>query len=405
MKRFGYSGLDFLRLAAGSVLAHRLRSALTILGIVIGIASVILLTSLGEGTRRYLVSEFSQFGTNVMAVHRGKTTTSGVPGAMLSTVRKLTIEDSEALERVAGVRKVVPVAIGSARVASGERSRSVFIYGVTSEVPEVWKFRVRQGTFLPPGDAGRRAPLAVLGPKLKTEIFGGANALGRHVRIGGSRFLVIGVMEPKGQLLGFDMDDCAYIPVASAMSLFNLDELVEIDLTFSPTMPVAQVKAGIRKVLMGRHGGEEDFTMTTQTEMLDVLGRVLGVVSLAVGGIGAISLLVGAIGILTMMWISVGERIPEIGLAMAVGAGRGQIVRLFLLEAAMLSLAGGIAGVAAGLAVGALARRLVPGLPFHTPAGYVAAALAVSLAVGLASGVLPARRAAGLDPLEALRAE
>ncbi len=396
---------ELVRLAWGAVTAHRLRSALTVLGIVIGIASVILLTSLGEGTRRYILSEFSQFGTNLIAIHKGRTTTSGVPGAIGGTIRKLTIDDAEALRRVHGIERLVPVMFGSARVEAGERGRNVIIYGVTSDVPEVWRFRVRQGRFLPPGDPRRGAPLAVLGPRLKRELFGEANPLGEHVRIGGARFLVIGVMEPKGEFLGFDMDDTAYVPVQSAQALFHRDELTEIDVLFSREVPVERVKEGIRRALTDRHGGEEDFTITTQTEMLDVLGRVLSIVSLAVGGIGAISLVVGAIGILTMMWISVGERTAEIGLVRALGATRRQVLRLFLLEAALLSVAGGAIGVAGGLAVGWLVRSAVPGLPFHTTLAFVLAALGASLFVGLASGVLPARRAAELDPLEALRAE
>jgi putative ABC transport system permease protein len=396
---------DFWKLAWGSITAHKMRSSLTTLGIIIGIASVMLLTALGEGTRRALVAEFSQFGTNVMAIERGKTTTTGIPGAVGGTIRKLTIEDSEALRRVPGVEQVVPVTFGSARVEAGERGRSVVIYGVTSGVPDVWKFRVRQGRFLPAGDPRRGAPLAVLGPKLKQEIFAEANPLGEHIKIGGRRYLVIGVMEPKGQFLGIDMDDTAYIPVASAQSLFNTDELVEIDVLFTPGLSAETVKQGARQVLMARHGGDEDFTVTTQTEMLDVLNRVMSVVTAAVGGIGAISLLVGAIGILTMMWISVGERTAEIGLVKALGATPRQIQTLFLIEAALLSLLGGVLGMAAGLAIGELLRWAVPAVALHVAPGFVAAALFVSLAVGLAGGVLPARRAARLDPLEALRTE
>lgn len=396
---------DVLRLAAGSILAHRLRSSLTVLGIVIGIGSVILLTSLGEGARSYVLSEFTQFGTNLLAVNPGKVETTGIPGALGATIRKLTIEDAEALRRVPGVQEVVPLAFGMARVEAGKLGRSVFVYGVTSAMPEVWKFQVGQGRFLPPGDPRRPSRLAVLGPKLKREIFGADNALGQYVRIGGRRYLVIGVMAPKGQLLGFDVDDAAYIPVASAQSLFNRDELMEIDVTFRPGLDSKHVADGVRRVVKGRHDEEEDFTVTTQTEMLDVLSNVIGVISTAVGAIGAISLIVGAIGILTMMWISVGERTGEIGLDKAIGATPGQVLILFLLEAAMLSGAGGVIGVAAGLTVAALLRWLVPGLPVETPPVFVVAAVGVSLVVGLASGVLPARRAASLDPVEALRAE
>jgi putative ABC transport system permease protein len=295
--------------------------------------------------------------------------------------------------------------MGAARVEHRGVGRSVFIYGVTADVPEVWKFRIRQGRFLPAGDPRRTAPLTVLGPTLKREIFGKRNALGEYVRIGGQRFKVVGVMAPKGQLLGFDIDDSAYIPVASALELFNRDGLIEIDVLFSAHARERDVVRAVTRVLTDRHGGEDDFTVTTQNEMLDVLGRVLGVVSAAVGGIGGISLLVGAIGILTMMWISVHERTAEIGLARALGATPRQVQVLFLAEAALLSTVGGALGVAVGLGVAAAMRLAIPGMPVRTPAGYVVAALAVSLAVGLVSGVLPARRAARLDPVDALHAE
>jgi len=396
---------EFFALAWNAVVAHRLRSALTMLGILIGIASVILLTSIGEGTRQYILSEFTQFGTNILAVNPGKTMTTGQPGALGGTIRRLTIDDAEALYRVPGVEQVVPVAFGMARVEADGLGRSVFVYGTNSQVPAVWKFQISAGRFLPEGDPRRAAPLVVLGPKLKREVFGERNPLGEHVRIGGRRFLVIGVMAAKGRLLGFDIDDSAYVPVASAQELFNRPELQEIDVMFTPGMDSSVVAAGVKRVLMERHDGDEDFTITTQDEMLDVMGRVLGIVSVAVGGIGGISLVVGAIGILTMMWISVNERRAEIGLAKAIGASRAQILRLFLLEATLLSLSGGLLGVLAGLGIARLLQLGIPGLPVQTPMIYVFAALAISIVVGLASGVLPARRAAALDPIDALRAE
>lgn len=399
------SGRDLLRLAWQSIWFHRQRSLLTVLGILIGIASVILLTSIGEGTRRYVLSEFTQFGTTLAAVNPGKIQTTGLPGALGITIHPLTLEDAGILQRIPGVEDVVPVVMGTAAIENAGRTRNTFVYGVSAAVPDVWRMRVRGGRFLPEMDLRRGAPLAVIGPKVRRELFGEENCLGGHIRIAGQRFKVIGVMEPKGQFLGFDIDDSVYVPVMEAARLFNRDDLHEIDVLIANSSLIDPVVERIRDVLTERHGGEEDFTITTQTGMLDSLDRIIRIVSLAVAGIGAISLLVGAIGILTMMWISVNERTSEIGLARAIGATSGQILFLFLTEAAVLSGLGGVLGLATGMGLAQVLHLYVPGLPVQTPIEFVLLALAVSLSVGLLSGLLPARRAAALDPVLALTAE
>src|SRR3990172_3679167 len=303
------------------------------LGIAIGVAAVILLTSMGEGTRVYVLSQFTQFGTNILAINPGKSKTIGIPGAPGGTTRKLTTDDAEALARIPGVETVVPVTMGLARVEAGPRGRSVTVLGVTPDLPKLWKFGARQGSFWPEGDPRRGAPLAVLGPKLARELFGETSPLGEFVRIAGARFRVVGALEPRGQMMGFDIDDVAHVPVASAMKLFNQDELFEIDLIYSNVNATARVEADVKRVLTERHAGNEDFTVTTQEAMLEVFGNVMGVITMAVGAIAGISLLVGATGILTMMWIAVGERTSEIGLVRALGATREQVQALFLPEA------------------------------------------------------------------------
>ena len=396
---------DLLGLARGAIRSHRLRSILSIVGIAIGVGAVILLTSIGEGTRRYILAQFSQFGTNLIAIHPGRAKTSGMPGAFGGSTRHLTIDDAQALARIPGVTSVVPTAAGTARVEAGSRARNVPINGVTPDMQSVFDFRTRIGSFWPAGDPRRGAPVVVLGPKLARELFEDRSPLGQVVRVGGARLRVLGVMEPKGEMLGFDLDDTAYVPVATAMQLFNLSDLAEVDLTYTPADATERIAAEVKRVLADRHAGEEDFTVTTQEAMLEVFGNVMGVVTLAVGAIAGISLVVGAIGILTMMWISVSERTVEIGLVRAIGASRRQVATLFLAESAGLALVGGIAGLVLGLGLGAALRWIVPGLPVETPQGFVVAALGTSLGVGLLSGVLPARRAARLDPIEALRSE
>jgi putative ABC transport system permease protein len=295
--------------------------------------------------------------------------------------------------------------MGQARVEGAGRGRSVFINGTTAELPTVWNFEVGQGQYLPPGDPRRGGSVAVLGPRLKRELFEEENALGEFVRVAGTRFRVIGVMAPKGRMLGFDLDDAAYVPLATAMQIFNLDELNEIDVAFAHEGMTDQVVRAVKALLTDRHGGNEDFTITTQTAMLEVFGKVMDVITLSVAIIAGISLLVGAIGIFTMMWISVGERVSEIGLMRALGATAEQVHRLFLLEALLLTLMGGLVGLCIGLGGAALLRAWVEGLPVYTPSEYIVAAIGMSLVTGLISGVGPARRAASLEPVEALRTE
>jgi putative ABC transport system permease protein len=397
---------DLFLLSLRNLLALRLRSALSILGIAIGVGSVILLTSVGEGTRRYVLGQFSQFGTNLMSINPGKTETSGIPGIFGGTTRPLTIDDGEELKRIPGVTEVVPTAIGTAPVKGGpfDLSRSVPIWGVTPAIEEVWKFHVRLGAFWRAADPRRGSAECVLGQKLARELFAERSPLGAFVRIGDSRFRVVGVMESKGSMLGMDVDDVAYLPVASAMRLFNLRDLHELNIAYGDADMAHRIEDDVRAVMTRRHGSE-DFTITTQEAMLEVFGNVMDVVTLSVGAIAGISLLVGAIGILTMMWIAVGERTHEIGLVRAFGGSRRQVRLIFLVEAAGLGAVGGLAGLAFALTLGGILRAAVPGLPLYPPALYVGAAVGVAFLTGLAAGVLPAQRAASLDPIEALRAE
>lgn len=389
----------------GAVTGHRLRSGLSALGVAIGVATVILLTSLGEGTREYIVAQFTQFGTSLIAINPGKVQTFGIPGVLGGTTHKLDIEDAEALRQIPGVEHLVPFVMGQAEVEGGGRGRHVYVFGTTHDFPLTMTWDVAQGTFLPKIDPRRQGAHTVLGPKLARELFEHTSPLGQRIRIGGRSFFVVGIMQSKGQMVGFDLDDAAYVPVASVMDLFNLDELTEVDVLAASNEAIPSVVDGIRRMLMDRHRGQEDFTITTQQEMLDTFGRVISMVTVAVSGIAGISLLVGGVGILTIMWISVHERINEIGLLRALGLTPAGVARLFLLEAVVIAGSGGAAGIALGLGVAALIHALAPGLPLATPTNAVVAALAMSLIVGVASGYLPARRAAKLDPVEALRAE
>ena len=395
---------DFVRFTLASLAAHRLRSFLTALGIAVGIAAVILLTSIGEGLHRFVIAEFTQFGTNLIGVTPGHTQTHGASLGSINTVRPLTVEDAIALRRAPYVRVTNALVQGNAEVAYAGKSRRVTLYGVGHRFIEALSMRVAIGDFLPDDDPRAARTLAVLGAKVARELFGGANPLGAHIHVGGERYRVVGVMESKGQVLGFDLDDTVYIPVSRALDMFNRESLMEIEVTYEPTAPLAEVEEGIKRVLTARHGAQ-DFTVTPQQKMLDVFGTVLDAVTFAVAAIGGISLVVGGVGILTILTIAVAERTSEIGLLRAVGATQRRIMLIFLGEAALLAAIGGVAGLLLGWLIALVLAVALPALPVHTPWSYALVAELVAVIVGLAAGVLPARRAARLDPLEALRSE
>jgi putative ABC transport system permease protein len=395
---------DIIKLSLSSLVDQRLRSFLTILGIAVGIASVVLLTSIGEGVHRFTLAEFTQFGTNLIGINPGKSTTLGTSGAVINNIRPLSIADEEALRRIPGVIDTVSLIQGNGPVEFEKKQRRTTILGVGSAAAEVWQIRVVKGRFLPADDSNAARSYVVLGSKVKDELFRDMNPLGQLVRVAGERYRVIGVMETKGQMLGFDLDDAVYIPTVRAMSLFNQQSLMEIDLLYQTGMQSSTIARQAKRVLINRHS-VEDFTITTQEEMLEVLGSVLGILTMAVGGLGAISLLVGGVGIVTIMTIAVNERTPEIGLLRALGADRRQILFIFIGEAVVLAAIGGLAGLIIGAGIAWLLGVFVPALPTHTPWLYAVYAEVLAAVIGLLAGVLPASNAAKLDPVEALRAE
>ncbi len=361
---------DQLHFITTSIRAKPLQSFLTGLGIAVGIAAVILLTSMGEGLQRFVVAEFTQFGANLIAVNPGKVNTMGTPLGVLGSERLLTLEDSEALRRLPQVEAVVPMVQGNVEISAEGRTRRITLYGVGAEMDRAFRMQVGSGRFLPPDDPRLPRPFVVLGAKVADELFPGESPLGRRIQIGNQPGRVIGVMEPKGQILGFDMDDTAYIPAGRALDLFERDGLMEIDVLYRHGYQAEEVVAAIRRILVNRHG-QEDFTVTTQQQMLDVLGSVLSMLTVAVGALGGISLLVGSVGIFTVMTIAVRERTAEIGLLRAVGASQQQILLLFLFEGTVLAGLGGTAGLAGGFCCAWLIHALVPLLPVHTPWSFV----------------------------------
>ncbi len=394
---------DVLQFSFRAAVGYPARTLLTLLAMAIGVGAVILLTALGEGARLYVTREFTSLGTHLLIVIPGRSETTGGPPPLLGeTPRDLTLEDALALKRSSAIRRVAPVAIGSAPVAWQQREREATIMGSTAEMFDIRQLSMAQGRFLPAGNPSRGSAVCVLGYKIKRELFGNSSPLGEWVRIGGRRFRVIGVIAAKGQSLGLDMGDIAIIPVASAQMLFNTSSLFRILIQAGGREAVPRAKKAILKIIQDRHEGEDDVTVITQDALLKTFDRIFNALTLTVGGIAAISLAVAGILIMNVMLISVSQRKTEIGLLKAIGSPRSQILRLFLSESAVLSLIGSFLGVVLALVGTWASLRFYPNFPVTIPWWALTAATLVGVLTGLVFGVLPARRAAGLEPVEAL---
>lgn len=396
------SPFDLLRMAGTALVDHRLRSLLSLLGVAIGVCSVVLLTALGEGARRYVVQQFASLGTNLLIVIPGRVETTGALPGIGGAPRDLTLDDARVLARtVPGIADIAPIASGEETVAHGSRSRSTPIMGSTDALARVRDLELEEGSFLPAGDMDRGKPVAVVGRTVAAELFPGESPVGRVIRIGDWRMRVIGVMRSKGVQLGVDMDDTVLVPVSTAMRLFDRSSLFRIIIEVRAHADITSARERVIDILAERHD-EEDVTVLTQDAVVESLTQILGALTAALAGIGAISLTVAGIGIMNVMLVTVSERTFEIGLLQAVGARRRQILSLFLVESILLSLAGGALGVGGAFAIVTTVGQVMPDFPVGAPAWAVALALGVSIGVGVLFGFLPASKASRLEPIAAL---
>lgn len=393
---------DLLGFALRALRGHRLRTALSLVGVAIGVAAVITLTALGEGARRYVLAQFASVGTNMIVVLPGKAETTGAMPGIGGVPNELTLEDAEAVRR--GVReldKAAPMVVGTETVAYQERRRQVALAGATHEMLEVRRLGIARGRFLPPLAWDRGAPIAVVGTKLAAELFPGTDPVGKVVRVGDWRMRVIGVLEPRGQQLGLDMDDVVIVPVTTAMKMLNRPGLYRLLIQVRSHVELDAASQAVVRVIRERHG-EDDVTVITQDAVVSAFNSILDALTLALAGIAAVSLAVAGVGIMNVMLVSVSERTREIGLLKAIGAERRQILAAFLMEAVLISSAGGLLGLALGGLAVLLLVTIYPALPASPPLWAIAAAFSLSVAVGAVFGVLPARRATRLDPVTAL---
>ena len=395
---------DLFLFSSFSIISQKMRSFLTSLGIAIGVICVIFLTGLGQGLQSYIVSQFTQFGSNIISIVPGKTETMGMPLGIFGTVKPLTFEDAKALERLPVIDVAVPVSAGNGEIEYGEKMRRSMVVGTGADYDVIVDATDMLGEYLPHDNPKSPRSLAVLGPEMRDELFGDVNPLGELVRVNSERFRVIGVLPPKGDFLGFNLDDAIYIPMAKFQSMFNLNNFQELDVVHYERYTTEEAVASIKRLIIDRHGSE-DVTITTQANMLETLNDIMQWLKFTVAAFGGISLLVGGVGIFTIMTVAVNERTSEIGVLRAVGASQKKIRDVFLLESIFLAILGAVLGLSIGFAAIYVALLFYPDMPIAIAWDYIVYAVLISLSIGLLAGFLPARAAAQLDPVEALRTD
>ncbi len=400
--------IELLRLGLSRLGHSRLRTALTMLGIIIGVASVVALVSVGQGATSGITSRLQGLGTNLLTVNPGATRTGFTRGAA-GSANTLTVDDANAIAALPGVAGVEPEIDSSQLVIAGTSNETAPIIGTSAAYASVRDYTIWLGSFLTPADVTNHLRVAVLGATTASNLGLGQGSIGTTISVGGLPFQVVGIFQPKGTSGAVSADDEVVIPITTMQDHFdNAQSVRTIGVSVASAGQIELVKADIQVTLEGRHGiapgGVDDFSISDQSQLLQTVGSVTGLLSILLAGIASISLLVGGIGIMNIMLVSVRERTREIGIRKAIGAKAGDIMAQFLIEALAISLIGGLVGIAIGVAATAVIG-LIAGWGFVFNPLTVLVAVVFSLAVGVIFGVWPARQAARLDPILALRYE
>ena len=398
------------RLALRALRRNKLRSTLTGLGIIIGVASVVAMVAVGNGARAQIEGKVASLGQNLLTVFAGSTRSGGVNGG-LGTGSNLTLDDALAMRReVPDVVAVSPEVRSSGQAIAEGRNWSTQVLGESPEYLVIRSWSLTNGTMFTERDVRTAAKVAVIGSKTATQLFGAENPVGHVVRVKGIPLVIIGLLTSKGAGMGGNnQDDALIVPYTTAMKRLTGDKYlksVSLQISRAERMDIAQ--AQITNLLRQRHnlppGRDNDFSILNQKEIADTVGSISTIITLLLGAVAGISLLVGGIGIMNIMLVSVTERTREIGIRIAVGAQPNDILLQFLIEAMTLSLFGGIVGVLGGMGAARLVA-VVAGFNAVVSSGSVLLAFGVSAAIGIFFGFYPARRAAAMDPIEALRYE
>lgn len=396
--------IDRNRIAFGALVRYPMRTLMMLTATAIGVAAVLILTSLGEAARRFVSDEFQSLGTHLVIVLPGRSETSGVgPGLVMGeTSRDLTLGDARAVRRSPAVDKIAPIVVGAASISHGGLERETTVIGTVAEFRDIRHWTMSMGEFLPNVGMDRGAPVCVIGSLIRRELFGNGPTLGQWLRVGDRRCRVTGVLSSQGTSVMIDVDEVVIIPVVSAQALFDSPGLFRIIIQATGRESMNAVKRDVTRIITARHFGEEDITIVTQDAVLSTFDGIFGALTYALAGIASISLIVAGVLIMNVMLVAVCQRTAEIGLLKALGARRQQIIGLFLTEAIFLAGLGGLSGLGLGYLTIFVMRYAYATLDFVPPAWAVVGALAVALACGVLFGILPARRAADLDPIAAL---
>jgi putative ABC transport system permease protein len=390
---------EAFRVALDALRANRLRSALTMLGVVVGVAAVVLLVAIGSGAKQEVEQQVEGLGSNIIIVVPGKFELGSAP-----SISRLTLEDVDLLGRVTGDSRRVAVSVASGEtVGVGRRETFVTVNGVNENVPNVFDRPLARGEYITASDVDTRRRVAVLGATVVRRVFGDIDPLGRQISIAGVRFRVIGVFAKVGSTFGVDRDSEVHIPVTAAQRLFGVERIDALAVKAPRAADIVPLQHRLVAALQDKYAGEE-FSAVTQTQILGTIGRILGLLTLVLSAIAAISLLVGGVGVSNIMLVSVRERTREIGLRKALGARQRDILLQFLIEAVLLCVVGGLIGIGLGVGASMLVSAVSP-LPAVIAWWSPVLAFAVSAVVGIFFGVAPARRAGRRDPVEALRSE
>jgi len=398
---------EILRLSIESLLAQKLRTVLTVLGMVIGVGSVVLLVSLGEGAKRYILSEFEGLGANLIVIQPGKSDKKTHFGPPVGAAqRKMTTADVAALERRAiNLEAVSGLVLGTVSARYEDAINNITVFGTNEQFPDIITLQLGRGGYFTREEDEYRRRVVVLGTNIASQLFGDADPIGRAVKLNESEFRVVGVLAPMGDKLGLSFDEIGFIPTEAALKLFNEDKLFGIRAKASSRVGVDDAVAEITEILTERREGEEDFTVLTQVSMMESMNTILSMLTYVLAAIAAISMLVGGIGIMNIMWVSVVERTQEIGIRRAVGARRRDILQQFLAEAVGLSLVSGILGVGGAMLITVVLFMAFPSFDMRAPLWIVVPAFVLAIGVGTVFGVGPAWRASRIETLDALRYE